>query len=76
MEYRKLGDTDLAVSAVTFRARGAGGWMWGGSDRKVAVKAIQNGYDLGVTAIDTVHIYGQFTDDDIAVINKEHKKIL
>ena len=29
MEFRKLGETDLAVSAITFGAWAAGGWMWG-----------------------------------------------
>ena len=29
MEYRKLGNSDLNVSVVTFGAWAAGGWMWG-----------------------------------------------
>ena len=31
MEYRKLGDTDVKLSAITFGAWAIGGWMWGGS---------------------------------------------
>ncbi|MDB5142992.1 MAG: aldo/keto reductase, partial [Mucilaginibacter sp.] len=53
MEYRKLGETDLKVSAITFGAWAAGGWMWGGNDDNDAIEAIKTAYDHGVTSIDT-----------------------
>lgn len=65
MEYRKLGQSDLNVSVVTFGAWAAGGWMWGGTERSEAVKAIQAGFDLGVTSIDTAPVYGQGTSEEI-----------
>ncbi len=65
MKYRKLGKTDLEISVVTFGAWAAGGWMWGGTERKDAVKAIQASYDLGVTSIDTAPIYGQGLSEEI-----------
>ncbi|TYR35997.1 aldo/keto reductase [Sphingobacterium phlebotomi] len=65
MEYRKLGNSDLQVSAITFGAWAAGGWMWGSTDRKEAVEAIQASYDVGVTSIDTAPIYGQGTSEEI-----------
>ncbi len=65
MEYRILGDTDLKISAITFGAWAAGGWMWGGSDRREAVKAIRSAFDHGVTSIDTAPIYGQGTSEEI-----------
>jgi len=65
MEYRKLGNSDLYVSVVTFGAWAAGGWMWGGADRLEAVKAIQAGFDYGVTSIDTAPVYGQGTSEEI-----------
>lgn len=65
MEFRKLGETDLAVSAITFGAWAAGGWMWGKTEHKDAVEAIQAAYDLGVTSIDTAPIYGQGTSEEI-----------
>lgn len=65
MEYRKLGETDLAVSAITFGAWAAGGWMWGGTERQGAIEAIRASYDLGVTSIDTAPIYGQGTSEEI-----------
>jgi len=65
MEYRKLGNSDLNVSVVTFGAWAAGGWMWGGADRLEAIKAIQTGFDYGVTSIDTAPVYGQGTSEEI-----------
>jgi len=65
MEYRKLGSSDLEISAISFGAWAAGGWMWGGTERKDAVEAIQAAYDLGVTSIDTAPVYGQGTSEEI-----------
>ena len=65
MEYRKLGESDLSVSAITFGAWAAGGWMWGGTERQGAIDAIRASYDLGVTSIDTAPIYGQGTSEEI-----------
>jgi len=65
MEYRNLGKSTLKLSAITFGAWAAGGWMWGGTQRKEATKAIQAGYDKGVTSIDTAPIYGQGTSEEI-----------
>lgn len=65
MEYRKLGNSDLEVSAICFGGWAAGGWMWGGTERKDSVSAIRNAYDLGVTSIDTAPVYGQGTSEEI-----------
>src|SRR5882757_8632989 len=65
MEYRKLGNSDLEVSAITFGAWAAGGWMWGGTERNEAIKAIRTAYDLEVTSIDTAPIYGQGNSEEI-----------
>lgn len=65
MEYRKLGDSELAISVITFGAWAAGGWMWGSTDRKEAVEAIKASHNAGVTSIDTAPIYGQGTSEEI-----------
>ncbi|MCI3936111.1 aldo/keto reductase [Chryseobacterium aahli] len=65
MEYRKLGNSDLEVSAITFGAWAAGGWMWGSTDRNEAIEAIKASYDVGVTSIDTAPIYGQGASEEI-----------
>ena len=65
MNYRKIGNTELTLSEITFGAWAAGGWMWGGNDRKDAVEAIKAGYELGVTSIDTAPAYGQGLSEEI-----------
>ncbi len=65
MEYRKIGNTDLELSVITFGAWAAGGWMWGGTERNEAVKAIRAAYDHGVTSIDTAPVYGQGTSEEL-----------
>ncbi len=63
MKYRKLANTDLLLSEVTFGAWAAGGWIWGGTERKDAINAIRVSYSLCVTSIDTAPIYGQGTSE-------------
>ncbi|WP_293783634.1 aldo/keto reductase [uncultured Pedobacter sp.] len=65
MEYRKIGNSDLELSVITFGAWAAGGWMWGSTDRNDAVNAIKASYDLGVSSIDTAPIYGQGDSEEI-----------
>ena len=65
MEYRRLGETDIKLSAITFGAWAIGGWMWGGADKKDALEAIAASYDYGVTSIDTAAIYGQGRSEEI-----------
>ena len=45
MKYRKLGDTDLKCSVITFGAWAIGGWRWGGNDRRESVNAIVAAYN-------------------------------
>jgi aryl-alcohol dehydrogenase-like predicted oxidoreductase len=78
MQYRKLGETNLSLSVITFGAWAAGGWMWGKTERKDAVEAIRAAYDAGVTSIDTAPIYGQGTSEEIvgeAIKNIPREKV-
>lgn len=65
MDYKKIGSSDLQLSIISFGAWAAGGWMWGGTERKDAVRAIRASYDLGVTSIDTAPAYGQGLSEEI-----------
>jgi len=65
MEFRRLGETKLAVSVITFGAWAAGGWMWGGNDDKEAIEAMRVSYDMGITSIDTAPIYGQGKSEEL-----------
>jgi len=65
MLYRKLGETDLKCSVITFGAWAIGGWRWGGNDRNESVRAIIAAYDHGITSIDTAPAYGQGLSEEI-----------
>ncbi len=65
MEYRKIDGSDLELSVITFGAWAAGGWMWGGTERKEAVRAIRAAYDSGISSIDTAPVYGQGLSEEI-----------
>ena len=58
MEHRTAGKSDVKLSVISFGAWAIGGWMWGGSDDREAVKAIEAGIDHGITTIDTAAVYG------------------
>jgi aryl-alcohol dehydrogenase-like predicted oxidoreductase len=58
MERRRLGQSEVEVTAITFGAWAIGGFMWGGTDDEAAVEAIRRGIELGVTSIDTAPVYG------------------
>lgn len=65
MKYEQLGNSNLEISAITFGAWAAGGWMWGSTDRKDAIDAIRASFDMGVTSIDTAPVYGQGASEEI-----------
>ena len=58
MEYRRLGKSDVQISAVTLGAWAIGGLFWGGTEEKDAIDAIRESIDRGVTSIDTAPVYG------------------
>jgi aryl-alcohol dehydrogenase-like predicted oxidoreductase len=58
MEYRKLGNTELELSTITYGAFAIGGNMWGGNEKKDSIDSIHASIDNGVTTIDTAPFYG------------------
>ena len=58
MEKVTLGKSDLKVTPIAFGAWAIGGWMWGGTDKKDALDALEFSIDNGITTIDTAPIYG------------------
>ena len=65
MEKRTLGKSALPVSPIAFGAWAIGGWMWGGADKKDAIRAIHACLDHGVTSLDTAPIYGFGQSEEI-----------
>ncbi len=58
MQYIQLGYSAVKVTPIAFGAWAIGGWMWGGTDKKDAIEAIQASIDHGITSIDTAPVYG------------------
>jgi aryl-alcohol dehydrogenase-like predicted oxidoreductase len=58
VKYRRLGTSDLEVSAVIFGSWTIGGWYWGGANDNESVEAIYKALDLGVNCFDTAPAYG------------------
>jgi aryl-alcohol dehydrogenase-like predicted oxidoreductase len=78
MEYRKLGNTTLQLSTITYGAFAIGGNMWGGNEEKESIKAIQASIDHGVTTIDTAPFYGFGLSEELvgkAVAGLDRSKI-
>jgi len=65
MKYRKIGNSDLSLSVITFGSWAAGGWMWGGIETNDSVNAIHAAFDAGMTSIDTAPAYGQGLSEEI-----------
>lgn len=65
MEYITLGRSNVKVTRLTFGAWAIGGWMWGGADKKDALRAIRKSIDLGITTIDTAPVYGFGLSEEI-----------
>ena len=62
MQTRKLGNSDLNITAIGFGAWaiGGGGWAfaWGAQDDADSVATIREAIDLGINWIDTAPVYG------------------
>jgi aryl-alcohol dehydrogenase-like predicted oxidoreductase len=57
MEYRRLGRTDMQVSAISFGAWAIGGF-WGQVDDEQSMRGLHAAIDEGVNFIDTADVYG------------------
>ncbi|NRF38276.1 aldo/keto reductase [Pedobacter foliorum] len=78
MEYRKLGKTDLNLSAITYGAFAIGGNMWGGNEKQDSIDAVHASLDHGVTSLDTAPFYGFGLSEELigqAIKGKDRSKI-
>jgi aryl-alcohol dehydrogenase-like predicted oxidoreductase len=57
MQYRRMGNSDLTVSAIGFGCWEMGG-TYGSFDEREVIAAIHRAIDLGVTLFDTARVYG------------------
>ncbi|CAN7467980.1 aldo/keto reductase [Rhizobium sp. LjRoot30] len=62
---RDIGKSGVTASAVGLGTWAIGGWMWGGTDEKESIAAIQASLDAGVSLIDTAPAYGLGRSEEI-----------
>ena len=74
MKYRKLGRTDMTVSAISFGAWAIGGF-WGAVSDDDSLRALNAAVDAGVNLIDTADVYGDGRSETlIARLKKERAR--
>ncbi|AKS39179.1 aldo/keto reductase [Anoxybacillus gonensis] len=64
MNYRRLGNTELEVSEVSFGTWAIGG-SWGQTDDSEALKGLQRAIDAGVNFFDTADVYGDGHSEEL-----------
>jgi methylglyoxal reductase len=65
MRQRPLGQSGIEASVIGLGTWAIGGWMWGGTDEREAIDAIQASIDDGITLIDTAPAYGMGRSEQI-----------
>ncbi len=58
MEHIEINGLQQPASRVALGTWAIGGWMWGGSDEREAIKTIHAALDAGINLIDTAPVYG------------------
>src|ERR1700680_3973757 len=58
MEMIAINGADMVASRIGLGTWAIGGWMWGGTDRRSAIRTIQAAIDRGINLIDTAPVYG------------------
>jgi aryl-alcohol dehydrogenase-like predicted oxidoreductase len=79
MITRELGTSGIKASAIGLGTWAMGGWMWGGTDENLAVKAIQASIDEGISLIDTAPAYGLGKSEELvgrAIEGRRDKVVL
>lgn len=65
MQMRRLGNTDLEVSALGLGCMGLSHGYGPATDRQRAISLIRSAVDRGVTFFDTAEVYGPFTNEEV-----------
>src|SRR5579862_4165447 len=65
MQKRKLGRSNLEVSALGFGCMGLSASYGPPTDKQEAIKVIRAAVERGITFFDTAEVYGPFTNEEI-----------
>ena len=79
MKRATLGKSGIECSRVAFGAWTIGGWMWGGVEKKEAIRAIHAALNCGIDLIDTAPVYGFGLSEELigeALKDKRHEAVI
>lgn len=79
MQYRKLGQSGLNVSAVGLGTWAMGNDFWGPSEDDLSISTIHAALDAGINLIDTAPVYGSGHAEEVvgkAIRNRRGKLVL
>ena len=65
MQKRKLGNSNLEVSAIGIGCMGLSYGYGPATDRQDAIKLIRTAFDRGVTLFDTAEAYGPYKNEEL-----------
>src|SRR3954454_24605669 len=65
MQKRKLGNSNLEVSAIGLGCMGMSYGYGPAGDEQEMISLIRSAVDLGVTFFDTAEVYGPFTNEEL-----------
>jgi aryl-alcohol dehydrogenase-like predicted oxidoreductase len=65
MQYRKLGSSNLEVSAMGLGCMGMNFGYGTVADKKEMISLIRKAVDMGVTFFDTAEVYGPYTNEEL-----------
>src|SRR3954470_22374845 len=65
MQKRKLGKSDLEVSAMGLGCMGLSFGLGPAVDKQQGISVIRRAVELGVTLFDTAEVYGPFTNEEL-----------
>ena len=79
MSVRPMGGSRIDASVIGLGTWAMGGWMWGGTDERQSIAAIQASIDAGISLIDTAPAYGMGLAETIvgkAIAGRREKVVL
>src|ERR1700736_3067294 len=65
MEFVQIPGTSVKASRIALGTWAIGGWMWGGTDEKDAIRTIHAALDGGLNMVDTAPVYGLGRSEEI-----------
>jgi aryl-alcohol dehydrogenase-like predicted oxidoreductase len=70
MRKRKLGNSDQEVSAIGLGCMGMSYGYGPAGDKQEMISLLRSAVERGVTFFDTAEVYGPFTNEELAVVEK------